>query len=50
MLPHEVFFSYASQDRAIAARIVGVLNDHGVPTFFGPTNLLGINSGSTRSP
>jgi len=41
MLPHEVFFSHANQDAAMAARIVGMLRDHGIPTFFAPSNLMG---------
>lgn len=41
MLPREVFFSHASQDADVATRIVRVLNDHGVATFFGPSNIVG---------
>jgi hypothetical protein len=41
MRPHEVFLSHASQDGKIAERIAQVLRDHGLPTFFSPTNVIG---------
>jgi hypothetical protein len=41
MLPNEVFFSYANQDGEIAQKIVGLLRNHGVPIFFGPSNVVG---------
>jgi len=41
MLPSEVFLSHASQDAAMAARIVDVIRDHGIPAFFSPHNIFG---------
>jgi hypothetical protein len=41
MLPHEVFLSHASQVAEMAEHIAQVLRDHGVPTFFSPSNIVG---------
>ncbi len=41
MKPKEVFLSNSSQDGDIASRLADLLNDHGVPTFFSPHNILG---------
>jgi hypothetical protein len=39
--PKEVFLSHSSADSAMAARIAEVLNRHGVPTFYSPSNIAG---------
>src|SRR5438045_93317 len=41
MRPHEVFISHSNRDVKIAKRIAATLRDHGVPSFFSPTNILG---------
>lgn len=41
MPPREVFLSHANRDRKIAERIAKILHEHGVPTFYSPSNLLG---------
>ena len=40
-LPREVFFSHASRDRRMAARIAAALREHGVPVWYSETNLVG---------
>jgi hypothetical protein len=41
MHPAEVFLSHASQDHEMAVRIAHALREHGIPTFFSPSNLIG---------
>ncbi|MGD9855266.1 MAG: toll/interleukin-1 receptor domain-containing protein [Planctomycetaceae bacterium] len=40
-MPTEVFLSHSSKDAAAADRIVEVLRNHGVATFYSPRNILG---------
>ena len=40
-LPREVFLSHSSKDRRMAARIAGMLREHGVPVWYSETNLRG---------
>jgi len=41
MRPDEAFLSHSSQDREMAERIAHALQEHGIPTFFAPSNLFG---------
>lgn len=41
MPPREVFLSHSSHDREMAERIAVLLREHGVPTFYSPTNIVG---------
>lgn len=40
-LPREVFLSHASPDRPLAGRIAGILQHHGISTWFAPTDIVG---------
>ena len=41
MPPREAFLSHSSEDGAIAQRIAELLCEHGVATFYAPTNIVG---------
>jgi hypothetical protein len=41
MQPNEVFFSHASQDRAVADGIARAVIAHGVPVWYSPVNVVG---------
>ncbi|HEX3656879.1 MAG TPA: toll/interleukin-1 receptor domain-containing protein [Pirellulales bacterium] len=41
MRPNERFLSHSSVDRDAASTLAGILNEHGVPTFYAPEDLLG---------
>jgi hypothetical protein len=39
--PNEVFLSHSSQDRDMANEIQRVLNHHGIPVWYSPSNIVG---------
>jgi hypothetical protein len=41
MQPHEAFLSHSSNDKDAAEKIALLLRDHGVPTFYALSNVLG---------
>jgi TIR domain len=41
MPPVEVFLSHSTHDREMAEKVSRVLRDHGIPTFYSASNLLG---------
>jgi TIR domain len=47
--PHEVFLSHSSLDREFATYLASTLRRHGVPVWYSQTNVVGAQSGKTRS-
>ncbi|MSR56966.1 MAG: toll/interleukin-1 receptor domain-containing protein [Planctomycetaceae bacterium] len=41
LLPKEVFLSHSSRDKVFARKLINTLHDHGVPTWYSGTNILG---------
>ena len=40
-LPAEVFLSHANEDHSFANKLAAMLRGHGVPVWYGSTNILG---------
>ena len=40
-LPREVFLSHSTKDRVFALKVAVTIRDHGVPVWYGPTNITG---------
>jgi len=40
-IPREIFLSHSSKDRRFALRLAQVLQDHGLPLWYSPTEIVG---------